>query len=122
MAIDKYFLKSAVRTLRRIEKAERITVATLGYPDLMVSETDLRNVGIDTKKLDVRERFVNTSLHKKLRAKLEADGTKQLYTTESFFNQFNMDMDVFDIYSHLGVEKIMDLNEPLPDEYKKSMI
>ena len=26
MAIDKYFLKSAVRTLRRIEKAERIRI------------------------------------------------------------------------------------------------
>ena len=37
MAIDKYFLKSAVRTLKRIEKEDRITVATLGYPDLMVS-------------------------------------------------------------------------------------
>ena len=40
MAIDKYFLKSAVRTFRRIKKEERIKVATLGYPDLMVSETD----------------------------------------------------------------------------------
>ena len=66
----------------------------------MVSETELRNVGINPKKLDVRERFVDTSLHKKLRAKLEKDGTRNLYTTESFFNQFNMDMDVFDIYSH----------------------
>ena len=119
MAIDKYFLKSAVRTLKRIEKEDRITVATLGNPDLMVSETELRNVGINPKKLDVRERFVDTSLHKKLRAKLEKDGTRNLYTTESFFNQFNMDMDVFDIYSHLGVEKIMDLNEPLPVEYKE---
>ena len=100
MAIDKYFLKTAVRTLRKIEREDRITVATLGYPDLMVSETDLRNVGINPKKLDIRERFVDTSLHKKLRAKLEADGTKHLYTTESFFNQFNMDMDVSIYQTH----------------------
>ena len=78
----------------------------------------LKNVSINRKKLEVRERFVDTSLHKKLRAKLEADGTKHLYTTESFFNQFNMDIDVFDIYSHLGVEKIMDLNE---NESKKKI-
>ena len=30
-----------------------------------------------------------------------------------------MNIDVFDIYSHLGVEKLMDLNEPLPYEYKE---
>ena len=34
----------------------------------------------------------------------------QIYSQQRVFNQFNMDMDVFDIYSHLGVEKIMDLN------------
>ena len=45
MAIDKYFLKSAVRTLRRIEKAERITVATLGYPDLMCIRNRLTKCG-----------------------------------------------------------------------------
>lgn len=120
MAIDKYFLRTAVRTLRNVQKKynERVTVATLGYPDLMVSETDLRSVGVEPKNLEVRERFVDTSLHVKLRAKLEADGTKNLYTTESFFDQFNMDIKVFDIYSHLGVEEIIDLNEPLPEKYK----
>ena len=99
MAIDKYFLRTAVRTLRNVQKKynERVTVATLGYPDLMVSETDLRSVGVEPKNLEVRERFVDTSLHVKLRAKLEADGTKNLYTTESFFDQFNMDIKVFDI-------------------------
>ena len=119
MAIDKYFLKSAVRVLNKIRRDYRTNVATLGYPDLMVSETDLKNVGINLNKLEIREKYVDTSMHKKLRAKLEADGTKHLYTTESFFNQFNMSIDVFDIYSHLGVEKIMDLNEPLPEEYKE---
>ena len=44
MAIDKYFLKSAVRTLRKIEKEDRITVATLLSWTLIRSETDLKNV------------------------------------------------------------------------------
>ena len=42
MAIDKYFLKSAVRVLNKIRRDYRTNVATLGYPDLMVSETDLK--------------------------------------------------------------------------------
>ena len=52
MAIDKYFLKSAVRILNKIRRDYRTNVATLGYPDLMVSETDLKNVGINLNKLE----------------------------------------------------------------------
>ena len=64
MAIDKYFLKSAVRVLNKIRRDYRTNVATLGYPDLMVSETDLKNVGINLNKLEIREKFVDTSMHK----------------------------------------------------------
>ena len=49
-----------------------------------------KNQGIDTNKLEVRKKFADTSMHKKLRAKLEADGTENLYTAESFFDYFNM--------------------------------
>lgn len=118
MSIDRYFFRTVCRTLKDLQSTRRLTVATLGYPDLLVTETMFKNQGIDTSELEVREKFVNTSMHKKLRAKLEEDGTKQLYTAESFFNYFNMDIDVFDVYSHLGVELILDLNQPVPTDYK----
>jgi len=117
MSIDRYFFRTVCRTLKDLQSSKRLTVATLGYPDLLVTETMFKNQGIDTNKLEVRKKFADTSMHKKLRAKLEADGTEHLYTAESFFDYFNMNIDVFDVYSHLGIERILDLNESLPFAY-----
>jgi|TARA_Y100000296_G_scaffold87273_1_gene131705 hypothetical protein len=115
MAIDNNFFKTLVKTLKFIDKPAR--VACLGYPDLMCSEDLLeKEVGLDNLELKFKVEYPD--IHSKLRKKLIEEGTKNLYTTESFFKKFNLTIDVFDIFSHTGKEKILDLNEPLPLKYK----
>ena len=98
MAIDNNFFKTLVKTLKFIDKPAR--VACLGYPDLLVSEDLLKKeVGLDD--LEIREEYSNP--HSKLRKKLIEEGTKNLYTTESFFKKFNLTIDVFDIFSHTNI-------------------
>ena len=115
MAIDNNFFKTLVKTLKFIDKPAK--VACLGYPDLMCSEDLLeKEVGLDNLELKIKVEYPD--IHSKVRKKLIEEGTKNLYTTESFFKKFNLTMDVFDIFSHTGKEKILDLNEPLPLQYK----
>ena len=115
MAIDNNFFKTLVKTLKFIDKPAK--VACLGYPDLMCSEDLLeKEVGLDNLELKYKVEYPD--IHSKVRKKLIEEGTKNIYTTESFFKKFNLTMDVFDIFSHTGKEKILDLNEPLPLKYK----
>mgnify|MGYP001166470071 FL=1 len=115
MAIDNTYFKTLVEALKLIDKPAK--VACLGYPDLMVSEKELKEeVGLDNLK--VKSRVYSSHLHSKLRKKLISEGTRKIYTTESFFKKFNLTIDVFDIFSHTGKEKILDLNKELPVKYK----
>lgn len=96
--------------------AARLTVLTFGYPDLLVPQDVLVKMFGEALVAGLATRDDAASI---LRwHSLEDVWTGPFYDSVSLFNALNADVVVSDVAVHRGMERIVDLNEPLPDDLR----
>lgn len=117
MAIEAVFLKMLTETirLRRQSAGEdtRLTALALAYPDLLVPKNALEQLfGTETvSAVPVREDAEAIWNWHGLKGCREP-----LYDSMSLFDRIGLDVTVTDIVAARGMERIVDLNEPLPED------
>lgn len=115
MALEALYLNMLFQTARRRREAvgedARLKALALGYPDLLLPKAAL-------------EQLVGTELVARLPVREDAGAIwawhglkgcrEPLYDSLSLFEAMNIDVTVSDIVAARGMERIVDLNEPLP--------
>lgn len=113
MAIDRFFLrliKESIDHLRKVGKTE-IRCLELAYPDLIVSEQDIAELfGPEVAKdLPVRPDSEGILRLHSMTGRLPA-----VFETHTLFERIGLTIEVIDIAVNRGMERIVDLNDPLP--------
>lgn len=118
MAINEVQLQLVMATLRRARKTaggRRLCVLVFGYPDLLVDRPVLEHlVGADLLR-DLPERADAQAVREwhKLRPGVP------VYDTLALFDRLGLDVTVADVAALQGIERIVDLNDPLPDDLRR---
>lgn len=116
MAILKLnFLRVHECILQNFDLTIRKKAAFLGYPDLLVHKDILREtLG--------KKSFSKLNLDDRMSSIQQLHGYPEnfeIYSLLEIFDKiYNFDITVFDIEQVRGIEKFLDLNLPLPEEYK----
>lgn len=117
MAIEAVYLKMLVETVRLRRKSAgegaRLSALALAYPDLLVPKAALEQLlGADL--------IARTPVREDAEAIWAWHGLKgcrePLYDSLSIFDALGVDVTVTDIVAARGMERIVDLNEPLPED------
>lgn len=96
---------------------EPVKLLSLGYPDLLLKTEDVANVfGPDiASKLQYREDSARIIAWHNQQGKLD-----KIIDAQSFLKLVNIDLHSIDIVADRGCERIVDLNDPLPDDMRLS--
>lgn len=122
MAIDSFFLSLLVQVVAKrrstLAAPRRLTALALAYPDMLVpSPVVERLLGAST----ATPAFVESDQAAKIWEWHAMPGAvPPLYETLSVFSALGIDATVIDIAQARGMERIVDLNEPLPDDLCRS--
>lgn len=113
MAIDAFFLtliKESLGHLRKAGKTE-IRCLELAYPDLIASEAEIAGLfGAEAARdLPVRPDSEAILRHHGMTGRLPA-----VFDTHALFERLGLQVEVIDIAVNRGMERIVDLNDPLP--------
>lgn len=118
MAIDTFFLPLLVKTIKHRQQRvgdRRLKALALAYPDLLVPRAKLEETcGPET----MSQLRVVQDAEPIWRWHGMAGCTETMFDTLSLFEALGLDTDVIDIVSARGMERIVDLNEPLPDDLR----
>jgi len=116
MAILKLnFIKIHESVINNFDLSQRKKVAFLGYPDLLVpKEILIQCLGEENlKKLNHDSKMTDIQLHHGY------PSTFEIFSLLEIFDKiYNFETTVFDISNVRGIETNLDLNEPLPENYK----
>lgn len=119
MAIEAVYLTlltKAVQLLRqRTGDDRRLAALALGYPDLLVPAANLMQILGPQVMRDLPQRPDADEIWRwhGLRG-----ATDPLYDSLAVFDRLGVDVSVIDIVAARGDERIVDLNEPLPDDLR----
>ena len=115
MAIDQAyveFLSSVIRIIRNNKKA-KLRTASLSYPDILLSPSELVHYFNELNIDDILE------IEGKDILKWHGiEGRTKIVDTENFFKKIGCDVDCFDFEKIRGNEIVVDLNYPLPEIYQ----
>lgn len=115
MAIEAVFLNTLQKTINLKRQTAgpdvRLSALALAYPDLLVPKATLEKMfGADVMaKVPLREDAAEIWAWHGLKG-----CTEPLYDSMSLFDALGLDVTVTDIVAARGMERIVDLNEPLP--------
>ncbi|MBY0510654.1 MAG: hypothetical protein K2P94_10955 [Rhodospirillaceae bacterium] len=115
MAIEMQFLSliKQVIDLRRKTKAGELSALCLGYPDLLLTKKGLESLF----SADVVAKIPSRADAEKIWAWHGLKDFKQpLYDTMALFAELGVKAEVTDIVAARGMERIVDLNVPLPPD------
>ena len=118
MAIEALYLSLLAAAIRQRRKAaapdQRLRALALGYPDMLVQKTVLdRLFGAELMAdLPVREDAAEIWAWHGLK------GGRPLYDSVALFDRLGIDVTVSDMTVIRGMERVVDLNEPLPDNLR----
>lgn len=118
MAINEIQFQLVMATLRRIRKTageRRLKVLAFAYPDLVMHPAALQQqVGAEVMH-DLPQRKDADAVRKwhGLRADIP------VFDTMVLFDRLGLDVTVADVAALQGIERIVDLNDPLPDDLRR---
>lgn len=119
MAIEAVYLTlltKAVQLLRRRTGDDRrLATLALSYPDLVVPEAALQQILGPQIMQDLPQRADAAQIWQWHGLQ---GATDPLYDSLSVFDRLGLDVTVIDIVAARGNERIVDLNEPLPDDLR----
>ncbi|MFC3677810.1 hypothetical protein [Ferrovibrio xuzhouensis] len=119
MAIEAVYLTlltKAVQLLRqRTGDNRRLTALALGYPDLLVPEANLMQILGPQIMQNLPQRADAAQIW---RWHGLQGATDPLYDSLAVLDRLGLDVTVIDIVAARGNERIVDLNEPLPDDLR----
>ena len=117
MAIEARYLTilKQVIDIAKMETPRRLRALCLSYPDLLVSSKFLEKEISDDiiNRLPVRPDSKDIWSWHGLR-----ECQEPIFETEAFFDELNISLEIIDIVAARGNERIVDLNEPLPDDLR----
>lgn len=113
MAIDAFFLRLVKESLDHLHKSGKteIRCLELAYPDLIASEAEIAAIfGAEIARgLPVRADSEPIMRHHGMVGRLP-----HVFDTHALFERLGMTIEVIDIAVNRGMERIVDLNDPLP--------
>lgn len=112
MAILNHHFRQIINSFQHISSQGK-KLATLGYPDSLVTEDILQELYKDHKTLPLND------LSDSIRAHHGRGPEFQVYDLIKIFKErHDFDTTVFDISTHRGIETLINLNEPIEDKFK----
>ncbi|WP_374299357.1 hypothetical protein [Ferrovibrio sp.] len=113
--VQLHLLIAAVRRLRKTAGDRRLEVLAFGYPDLLLSKKRLEElVGTDLAR-NLPERADAA----KIRAWYGMAHEEPIYDSLALFDRLGMNVTIADVVALQGMERIVDLNDPLPDDLRR---
>lgn len=105
-----FILRPALAELARV--TPRASVLSLGYPDLLADSDTLAAIFGEP----IRARLTMRDDSAETLAYHGVSGSRQIVETASFFAAIGLQLDCIDMRAARGVERIVDLNHPMPSD------
>jgi hypothetical protein len=115
MGVENFYYTKMIDVMKNhINNKEDKKVLCLGYPDMLLDEQFM----VSIYGSDFVAKIPEDSNADNIRAWHKRELPK-IYDAMFLLKHHGFDVTVFDSIAHRGYEKIVDLNEPLPEEYKQ---
>jgi SAM-dependent methyltransferase len=118
MAIDAVQLGLVMAVIRRARKVageRRLSTLCFGYPDLVLPHAELAQIVGAGRLQDLPERRDA----EKVRQWHNLPADAPVYDSIALFDRLGLDVTIADVAALQGMERIVDLNDPLPDDLRR---